>query len=152
MNRLALLTALWITPALAGPYDLPTEGETRTALTCLSRMTGLHWDGTLPRIVIAPGIADQAVNEDDRSASGFYGTTVAGNYTPSTRTVKLIETWQWSMLAHEMTHFLQDENGLFPHHLTKADRIRLNVLAYDVQAKWGQTCQSFWGQLLENPQ
>lgn len=151
MSRaLALSLVLAATPAWAGPYDAPSPDEQRRALHCLSKMTGLHWDGRLPKLVIS----DRVTLAENKSQALSTGDTVRGAQFGAYRnsTITITVTWQWPMLAHELTHFLQDQNGLIPHPLSVDQRMKIETLAYDVQARFPKTCMSFWGYILETPQ
>lgn len=149
-RALALTLVLVASPAWAGPYDAPSPDEQRKALHCLSEMTGLHWDGRLPKLVIS----DRVTLAENKSQALSTGDTVRGAQLGAYQhsTITLTAAWQWPTLAHEMTHFLQDENGLIPQPLSVGQRVKIETQAYDVQARFPQTCMSFWGQILEMPQ
>lgn len=153
MTRALVLTLLLVsTPAWAGPYDAPSETELRAAVDCVGRMTGMKAPARLPIVVISDRVA-LAENASETLADGrTIKGHVFGQYSPTRRQIELGATWQWPQLAHEIVHFLQHQNGLYPVPLPASTRARLESQAYDVQAHFQYTCMSFWGQVLEMPQ
>lgn len=103
MNRLALLSALWITPALAGVPSVPHS--LRPYLDCMHQVSGLPIPATLPTVIYSDEWSK--VSSPNGDCCDVYGQRVFnGNsyssYDPAIRVITVYRSARPSALVHEL--------------------------------------------------
>lgn len=127
--------------------NLSTEEITKVS-SCVSKITKLSFNGKIPTVVISKKKSlSSTVNSQELTTGEVKVGYVVGTYSHTTKQIVLSRDWTYPLLAHEITHYLQDSNGLMPNYPTLDQLKILETQAYEVQENFSYSCTDFWGNL-----